>query len=102
MELCFAGGALQFSAREGEKGGTGGSCIYILPYIVLTCSVRFVSKERNCLPFLLYPLTIASDETKILSAAGPVIQREKFIVATRQHDIENFFFSKDLRTIFFF
>ena len=35
------------------------------------CSVKLVSKDKNCFPFLLNPLTTASEETKILSAADP-------------------------------
>ncbi len=45
----------------------------LLAYIVLIGSVKFVSKDKNCFPFLLKPLTIASEETKILSAPGPKI-----------------------------
>ena len=46
--------------------------VCLLAYIVLMCSVRLVSKERNCFPFLLNPLTTASEDTNILSAADPV------------------------------
>ena len=45
----------------------------IIAYMDCMLSVRFVSKPKNCFPFLLYPLISAPEATNIFSLEAPSI-----------------------------